>query len=41
MIQQYDFRQIFVSIDAKEACGDLYDFGIDDDLLTLIIEANK
>ena len=28
-------------MDAEEACGVIYDYGIDDDHLTLINEANK
>ena len=30
-IQQFDYRQMFDGMDAKEASGDLYDYGINDD----------
>ena len=32
---------MFESMDSEEACGDIYDYGIDDVHLTLINEANK
>ena len=32
---------MFDSMDAEEACGYIYDYGIDDDHLTLINEENK
>ena len=41
VIQQYDFQQMFDSMDADEACGDIYEYGIKDDHLTLIHEANE
>ena len=33
---QYDFRQMFDGMDAKQACGDIYDYGINNDHLNLI-----
>ena len=41
VIQQYDYQQMFDSMDASEACGDMYSYGINDDHLKLIHEANK
>ena len=41
IIQQYDFRQMFDGMDAKEAIGDLFEYGVNDDNLSLIYEANK
>ena len=28
IVQQYDYRQMFDGMDAEEACGDLYDYGM-------------
>ena len=39
--QQYDFKQMFDGMDAKEACGDLFEYGINDDSLRLIYKANR
>ena len=41
VIQQYDYRQMFDGMDNSEACGDLFDYGVNDDHLALIHEANK
>ena len=41
VIQQYDYTQMFDSMDNNEACGDIYNYGINDDHLNLINEANK
>ena len=41
VIQQFDYRQMIDSMDKEEACDDIYDYGIDDDHLTLIHDANK
>ena len=32
---------MFHGMDAKEACGDLFEYGVKDDNLSLIYEANK
>ena len=41
VIQQFDYKQMFDGMDDKEACGDIFDYGVNDDHLTLISEANK
>ena len=41
MIQQYDYKQMFDGMDTIEACGDLFDYGVDNDHLDLIREADK
>ena len=41
VIQQYDYKQMFDGMDAREACGDNFDYGINNDHLELIKEANK
>ena len=41
VIQQYDYQQMFDSMEASEACGDMYSYGVNDDHLKLIHEANK
>ena len=39
--QQFDYCQMFDSMDNGEACGDIFSYGINDDHLQLIHEANK
>ena len=41
VIQQYDYRQMFDGMDSSKACGDIYDYGVNDDHLTLIHEGNE
>ena len=41
MLQIYDYAQIFDSINLKQAVSDIYDYGLDDDNLTLIYKANE
>ena len=41
VIQQYDFKQMFDGMDSSEACGDLFNYGVKDEHLKLIHEANR
>ena len=41
LLQIYDYAQMFDSIDLQQALSDLYDEGVEDDNLKLLIEANK
>ena len=41
VIQQYDFRQMFDGMENSEACGDIFNYGVNDNHLRLIHEANK
>ena len=41
VIQQYDYRQMFDGMDSSEACGDMYNYGVNDNHLNLLHEANK
>ena len=41
LLQIYDYAQMFDSINLQEALSDIYDYGLDDDNLSLIHEANK
>jgi hypothetical protein len=41
VIQQYDFKQMFDGMDNSEACGDLFNYGVKDEHLKLIHEANR
>ena len=41
VIQQYDYQQMFDGMDSSEACGDIFNYGVNDDHLNLIHEANK
>ena len=41
VIQQYEYRQMFIQMDSSEACGDMYNYGVNDDHPKLIHEANK
>ena len=41
VIQQFDYQQMFDSMDASEACGDMYNYGVNDDHLKIVHEANK
>ena len=40
MLQIYDYAQMFDSINLKEAVSDIYDYGLNDDNLSLIYKAN-
>ena len=41
LLQIYDYAQMFDSINLKKAICDVFDAGLDDDMLGLIYEANK
>ena len=41
VIQQYDYRQMFDGMDSSEACGDIFDYGVNDNHLNLLHEASK
>ena len=41
VLQQYDYKQMFDGMDSHEACGDIFSYGINDNYLNLIEEANK
>ena len=41
VIQIYDYSQMFDSINLKQAISDIYEYGLDDDNLSLIYQANK
>ena len=41
VLQQYDYQQMFDSMNLKEACSDLYDIGLKSDKLSLVYNANK
>ena len=41
VIQYYDYKQMFDSINLKEAINDVYDAGFDDALLNLLYKANQ
>ena len=41
VLQIYDYAQMFDSINLQEALSDIYDYGLDDDNLSLIHLANK
>ena len=41
MFQQYDYRQMFDSMNLSEACSDLFDIGLKSDKLQLLYNANK
>ena len=41
VFQQVDYQQMFDSMDIKEACGDIFNYGVNDDHLTMLHEANK
>ena len=41
VIQQYDYTQMFDGMDSVEACGDIFNYGVNDDHLKLLHEANK
>ena len=38
VIQQWDYKQRFDEMDDWEACGDIFEYGVNDDYLTLINE---
>ena len=40
IIQKFDYKQMFDGMDSEEACGDIFDYGVNDDHLTMIHEAN-
>ena len=41
LFQQYDYQQMFDSMNLIEACSDLYDIGLKSDKLHLLYDANK
>ena len=41
MFQIYDYAQMFDSINLQEAISDVYDFGFNDDMLSLVYQANS
>ena len=41
VLQIYDYSQMFDSIDLEEAISDIYDYGLNDDNLSLILKANQ
>ena len=41
ILQIYDYAQMFDSIDLQEALSDIYDAGVDDDMLVLLHLANE
>ena len=41
VVTKYDYKQMFDRMDSEEYCGDIYEYGVDDDHLKLIYEANK
>ena len=41
IIQKFDYRQMFDGMDSQEASGDIFNYGVNDNYLTIIQEANK
>ena len=41
VIQFYDYKQMFDSINLKEAISDVFDAGLDDNNLNILYKANK
>ena len=41
VVTKYDNKQMFDGMDSEESCGDIFEYGVDDDQLKLIYEANK
>ena len=41
MFQQYDYTQMFDTIDLMEACSDMFDTGVKNEHLCLLYETNK
>jgi hypothetical protein len=41
VLQIYDYKQMFDAIHLKQALSDVYDFGLNDDNLSLIYQANR
>ena len=41
IIQKFDYRQMFDGMDSQEALGDIFNYGVNDNYLTIIQEANK
>ena len=41
VVTKHDYKQMFDGMDSKESCGDLFDYGVNDDYLNLIHKANK
>ena len=41
VFQFYDYKQMFDSVNLKLAISDLYDYGVEDDDLTLLYKANE
>ena len=40
-IQQYDYKQFFDGMDAQQACGDIFEYGVNDDHQYLIYNSRK
>ena len=41
VITKYDYKQMFDGMNSRESCGGIFEYGVDDNNLTLIHEANK
>ena len=41
VLQIYDYAQMFDSVNLEEAISDIYDYGLNDDNLSLILKANQ
>ena len=41
IIQKFDYKQMFDGMDSEEACGDIFSYGVKDDHLSIIHEANR
>jgi hypothetical protein len=41
LLQIYDYAQMFDSLDLQEVISDIYDFGFNDDMLSLVYNGNK
>ena len=41
VIQKYDYTQMFDGMDSEEACADAFDYGVNDNHLSMIHEANS
>ena len=41
IIQKFDYKQMFDGMDSEEACGDIFSYGVEDNHLSIIHEANK
>ena len=41
VIQKFDYMQMFAGMDSSEACGAIFEYGVQDNHLQLIHEAKK